>query len=139
MSLAPNTVKPPLHLTVSPYPNQYEATAQTEGGIKTFLRPIKPEDGPMLKAFFAILSPDTIFKRFFHPVSELTHEMIVRFTQIDYDREIAILALEPGGRNDTIMGVGRMGNSSTPGLAEFSLVVGDPWQGRAWASFFWQS
>ena len=130
VSLTPSGIKPPLHLAVSPYPNQYESAVQTEGGLKTFLRPIKPEDGPMLKDFFAILSPDTIFKRFFHPVSKLTHEMIVRFTQIDYDREIAILALEPDGLNQTMMGVGRMGNCTTPGMAEFSLVVGDPWQGR---------
>jgi acetyltransferase len=127
----PASVRAPLHLVIAPYPNQYETVLdlQEEGPIQ--IRPIRPEDAPLLKAFFASLSSKSIYFRFFSPLKELPYGMLARFTQIDYDREIAMVAIQENqAGDDEMLGVGRIISGIDPTQAEFAILVGDRWHGR---------
>jgi acetyltransferase len=123
-------VRAPLHLIISTYPDEYETTTVTGSGIELFIRPIKPEDARLLQELWSILSPQTIYYRFSRPVPELTPDLLVRFTQIDYDREIALVALNPIESGHRMLGVSRLMSAPGSDLAEFAIVVGDPWQGK---------
>jgi len=120
----------PLHLVISPYPAEDEARLVTEEGFRLFLRPVKPEDASLFKSFFKVLSPNTIYQRFFRYVKELTPEMLARFTQIDYDREIALVALRDEAESEEMVGVARIIGDPDGKKGEFSVVVGDPWHGQ---------
>jgi acetyltransferase len=120
----------PLHLVISPYPNQYEAHSTTNTGINIFIRPIRPEDAPLLVELFESLSPRSVYLRFFSPLKQLPHSMLARFTQIDYDRHIALVAISESQPEEKMLGVARVILGRDPREAEFSVVVGDPWQGE---------
>jgi acetyltransferase len=120
----------PYHLVISPYPEKYETPGITTDGLKIMIRPIKPEDAPQLIGLFDSLSPTSIYYRFFGPMKALPHSMLARFTQIDYDREIAMVALEEGGDGEKMLGVARVIGDPDGKEGEFAIVVGDPWQGR---------
>ena len=120
----------PLHLVISPYPNQHETKTVREGIGDVFIRPIRPDDAPLLVELFASLSSRSIYNRFFSPLKSLSHNMLARFTQIDYDREIALVALSETETGEKILGVARVINETDQKHAEFSVVVGDPWQGK---------
>lgn len=126
--LAESAVKSPHHLAISPYPDQQESREETEGGLELFLRPIKPEDAPLLLDLFHHLSRESVYNRFFSPLKELSHDMLVRFSQIDYDREIAMVALD--SEESRILGVARIILEPDGDQGEFAIAVGDPWQGR---------
>ena len=124
-------VPPPLHLVISPYPRQYEVRIQHKEVGELFIRPIRPEDAPLLVKLFESLSPRSIVLRFFSPLKMLPHRMLARFTQIDYDREIALVALSGPELNERMLGVARIiTNIYNQKHAEFSVIVGDPWQGK---------
>ena len=114
---------------IRPYPVELETEVQ-HGGEKLRIRPIRPDDEPLLQAFTRHLTPEDVRMRFFGPMRELTHEMAARLTQIDYDREMAFLLLD----GDTLVGVGRL--AADPGFeqAEFALVVASDRQGRGYGT-----
>jgi acetyltransferase len=124
-------VPSPFHLVISPYPSQYEVRIQHSGVGELFIRPIRPEDAPLLVKLFESLSARSIVLRFFSPLKMLPHRMLARFTQIDYDREIALVALYGPEQNEKMLGVARIiTNVYNRKHAEFSVIVGDPWQGK---------
>ena len=125
----PAATPAPLHLIVSPYPNEYECQARTRGGLEICIRPIRPEDACLLQEMWSALSPRTIYYRFSRPLTELTPELLVRFTQIDYDREIALVALQAAGAGERMLAVSRLNGAPGAEVAEFSVVVADAWQG----------
>jgi acetyltransferase len=112
---------------ISPYPDQYEMHTKTNTGVDIFIRPIRPEDAPLLVELFESLSPRSIYLRFFTPLKRLSHSMLARFTQIDYDRHIALVALAESEINEKMLGVARVIIGRNPREAEFSIVVSDPW------------
>lgn len=120
----------PTHLVISPYPAEQEKTAGLKDGSEVFVRPVRPEDAPMFRAFFDILSPTSIYYRFFTPIREPKPEMLARFTQIDYDREVALVALGKEDGDDAMMGVARVIGDADAKNGEFSVLVGDPWHGK---------
>jgi acetyltransferase len=120
----------PLHLVISPYPNQYETEVVTTGGLKVLVRPIKPEDAPLLVDLFHTLSFRSITYRFFSPLKSLSREMLARFTQIDYDRDVALVAVEESEAGEKMLGVARLISDPDCTRAEFAVLVGDPWQGQ---------
>ena len=128
--LKPSEVPAPLHLVISPYPAQYESQTVVKDGLAVFIRPIKPEDAPLLVGLFETLSPTSIYYRFFSPIKTIPHNMLARFTQIDYDREIALVALEDGKQDERMLGVARVIGDPGGKKAEFAVLVGEPWQGR---------
>ncbi len=119
------------HLAIHPYPRELEETVTLKTGQHVMLRPIRPEDADLERDFVAALSPQTLYRRFMMPVKELSDAMIERFTQIDYDRELALVALEnpaggtPGAPGSRLCGVARIIPTWEEGVAEFAIVVGD--------------
>jgi acetyltransferase len=94
------------------------------------LRPIRPEDSATEQRFFAGLSDRSRYQRFMQYVRELSPQMLSRFTQLDYDRELALVAIPPGNEGEEFAAVGRYAPNLDGRTAEFALVVGDAWQGR---------
>jgi len=127
--VAGKTVKPFSHMVICPYPREYEKTVLIRRGRSALLRPIRPEDEPLHEEMFKSFSDETKRFRFFGPIKE-SHEMLARYTQIDYDREIAIIAeLTEDGRKK-MAGVVRLIADPYNETAEYAIVIGDPWQGQ---------
>ena len=125
------------HMAIHPYPVELEGQLTLRDGTVLDMRPIRPEDAEMERRFIAGLSEQTKFFRFFYRLHELTPAMLGRFTQVDYDRELALLALAPepgapGGQQ--ILGIARYIGNLDQESAEFAVVVADAWQGRGVAS-----
>ncbi|MFH2218947.1 MAG: bifunctional acetate--CoA ligase family protein/GNAT family N-acetyltransferase [Pseudomonadota bacterium] len=127
--LKPCPVPAPLHLVISPYPNHLETHMVTSKGIKLFLRPIRPEDAPIFEELHNSLSSQSIYYRFFSSMRKLPRSMLARFTQIDYDREVAFVALSESDADEKMLGVARIILLPDKEQAEFSVVVGDRWHG----------
>lgn len=122
--------KPYSHLVISPYPSHYTYDFKLTDGQDVIIRPIRPEDEPMEKEMFSNFSKQTQYFRFFGYIKDVTHEMLVRFTQIDYEREMALMAqVEEKGKKKMI-GVVRIVNNVGDKNTEFAIVVADPWQGK---------
>jgi len=122
-------------LAIRPYPFQYVAQAKLKDGTAITVRPIRPEDEPLIVAFHGLLSPTTVYSRYFEFLQyeqRIAHERLARLSFIDYDREMALVAERRtrGEAGREIIGVGRLIKLSGTNAAEFALVVGDPWQGR---------
>jgi acetyltransferase len=117
-------------LAIRPYPSELEETVDWQGGT-IVLRPIRPEDGPAHVALFNALTPDDVRYRMFVRVRELRPEQLARFTQIDYDREMAFIATRPGpdGHPETL-GVGRIVADPDNVSAEFAVTVRSDLKGK---------
>jgi acetyltransferase len=111
-------------LAIRPYPKELEETVPLGDGRTLLLRPILPEDEPSLQNTFAKLTPEEVRLRFFVPMRTLDHVTAARFTQIDYDREMALILTEPGiaGRTD-IYGVVRIIADPDNERAEYAIIV----------------
>jgi acetyltransferase len=114
------------HLCILPYPVDLNETYVLKDKENVLLRPIKAEDEPLVKELFGTFSDRTIHFRFFHAIKDITHEMLVRYCHIDYDREISIVAEYQG----KIMGMSRLMFDPGESKAEFSVVVTDGWQNK---------
>jgi acetyltransferase len=128
--IMPASIPSPMHLIISSYPWQYETKDFTTDGQSFFIRPIRPSDADLLIEHFYSLSPRSIYMRFFSPLKKLSKSMLIRFTQIDYDREIALVALMGKEGNKKIVGVCRIIAYPSGSHAEFAMAISDVWQGR---------
>lgn len=120
----------PQHMAIAPYPSKYVTSWKMDDGTEVLLRPIKPEDEKMMTDLFKTFSERTIISRFFENLKTMPHAQMVRYTQIDYDREMAIVAEADTEGGKKLLGVGRLNYYPNLESLEFSVVVGDPWQGR---------
>jgi acetyltransferase len=100
----------------------------TANGTNVTIRPIRPEDAKMEKDFVARLSEKTKYFRYHQALQELTPEMLVRFTQIDYDREMAFVAVTDDSTMPDELGVGRYSVNPDGHSVEFAIVVADDCQ-----------
>jgi acetyltransferase len=116
------------HLVISPYPSQYQRHFALPDGTAILLRPIRPEDEPMEARLFERLSKESIYFRFFGYIPQVDHDFLTRFTHIDYDREMAIVAETVLDSQRAIIGVVRIVGDNWNGDAEFAIVVADAWQ-----------
>ena len=123
-------IRPYSHLVIAPYPEEFTKKVSLRNGMEVTLRSIKPEDEPLEAALFRTLSNQTIYFRFFGYVPKLTQEMLSRFTQIDYDREIAIVAEVSESGQPHFIGVVRLVADLYNQEAEYSIVIADAWQGQ---------
>lgn len=128
--ISPSAVQSPHHLVISSYPAEHEVYVSVEGVENLLIRPIKPEDASLMEAMFESLSPRSIYMRFFTPLKRMDYQMLARFTQIDYDRHIALTAISEESGEDKMLGVARVIMERNLKQAEFSVIIGDPWQGR---------
>jgi acetyltransferase len=130
VTLISTPCRAPEHLCISPYPAQYESRIHLPEVGNMSIRPIRPEDAPLLEGLFDTLSPQSVYYRFFSPMKQLSPAMLARFTQIDYDREIALVAILESDATERMLGAARVILQHNLEDAEFAVVVGDPWQGR---------
>jgi acetyltransferase len=116
------------HVAIHPYPAHLVTHWQLPNGADVTIRPIRPEDADMTQEFVRGLSAETKYFRFMDAVQELSHTMLVRLTQIDYEREMALLAVAEEEGRDVEMGVARYAANPDGVSCEFALVVDDKLQ-----------
>ncbi len=116
------------HMAIHPYPPHLETKWQLSDGTDITIRPIRPEDAELEKDFVHGLSDDTKYFRFMETLQELTPTMLVRFTQIDYDREMAMMAVTVIADKEVELGIARYITNPDAESCEFALVVSDAWQ-----------
>jgi acetyltransferase len=116
------------HLAIHPYPSHLVVKSQLNDGTDILIRPIRPEDAEMEARFVRELSKEAKYFRFMNSLRELSQEMLVRFTQIDYHDEMALIAVTADSEEQ--IGVARYTTNVDKESCEFALVVSDQWQGR---------
>ncbi len=122
------------HLAILPYPAGQEREWLLKGGGTCTIRPIHPDDAQMLQSLVRGLSPESRYFRFASSLPELPLQMLARFTLIDYDREMALVAVVKGDEQERIVGVSRIITNPDGTSCEFSLVVADDHAGRGLGS-----
>lgn len=127
------------HLAIHPYPWQWIRRITLKDGREIQLRPIRPEDGQAIGDLVRGMSAESRFFRFMHAINELSPMMVAQFTKLDYDRQMAFVAVastegDSGEASESIVGVSRhaIDNARTEG--EFALSVADDWKGLGLAS-----
>jgi len=120
-------------LAIRPYPVQYVEPWTTKDGTVVTIRPIRPEDEPLMVKFHETLSEQSVYFRYFHHIGlsrRVAHERLTRMCFIDYAREMALVVdrRDPKTGTREILGVGRLINTQVNNEAEFAILVGDPWQ-----------
>jgi acetyltransferase len=118
------------HMAIHPYPHHLVVREQLHTGTSVTIRSIRPEDAEMEKAFIATLSPQSKYLRFMPGMKALSPDLLARFTQIDYDLEMALVAImnQDGTEIEARVGVVRYITSSDQTSCEFAIVVADAWQ-----------
>lgn len=118
------------HLCILPYPTQWMRKVVLSDGLEVLLRPIRPEDEPLEAAMVKETSKESLYFRFFGYMPGIDHLMLARFTHIDYDREMAIVAqIEVEGK-PKLIGVVRIVGDGWRETAEYAILVADAWHGR---------
>lgn len=119
------------HMSVMPYPSDRVHSAKLNDGTIVTIRPMRPEDAEMQQTFVRGLSEESRYNRYMSSIKQLSQQLLVRFTQLDYDRELAFVMMrEVEGREVEQLAVSRYFTESDNETCEFALVVGDAWQGR---------
>jgi acetyltransferase len=118
------------HLAIHPYPVHLVKPVQLNDGTDIVIRPIRPEDAEIEAEFVRDLSNESKYFRFMNSVQELSQEMLVRFTQIDYHNEMALIAVATSDSGEEQIGVARYTTNLDKKSCEFALVVSDRWRGR---------
>lgn len=118
------------HLAIHPYPSAWIKTFTLKNGQDVTLRPIRPEDGESISSLVREMSAESRYFRFMHAINELSPQMVAQFTKLDYDRQMAFVAVAP---DDSVIGVSRyiIGNDRLD--AEFAISISDQWQGNGLA------
>jgi acetyltransferase len=121
-------------LAIRPYPAQYMSLWTSSQGEALTIRPIRPEDEPLMVKFHGTLSDRSVYLRYLHPMqfsTRVAHERLARICFIDYDREMALVAERGSGDERAILGVGRLSKLSGGNQeAEFAILVSDSFQGH---------
>jgi acetyltransferase len=120
MQLAPFSGDPQARLAIRPYPHELEETITLKDSSQCLFRPILPEDEPALKHFIDHVTKEDLYYRYFSEINEFTHDDLANMTQIDYDREMAFVAVRNG---EEIIGVTRALSDPDNTDAEFAVLV----------------
>jgi acetyltransferase len=120
-------------LAIRPYPSQYVAPFTMKDGTTAIIRPIRPEDEPLMVKLHSMLSERSVMMRYTHQIAlseRVAHERLVRICFNDYDRELALVAehADPYSGEPEIMAVGRMTRIPGTDDAQFAILVADPFQ-----------
>lgn len=124
----PAQLPPYGHMAIHPYPSHLIERVQLPDGRDLIIRPIRPEDAEMEQTFVRGLSEQTKYFRFMQAIKELSPEMLVRFTQIDYDREMALIGVMHEDGKEVEVGVARYIGRPGGESCEFAIVVSDQYQ-----------
>jgi acetyltransferase len=109
------------HMSIRPYPKNLEHTSQLRDGRTIFTRPVRPEDEALFLDFFTRISPQDLRLRFFAHIKEFSHAFIARLTQIDYAREMCLIAVEP--QTGEMLGAVRLHSDARYETGEYAILV----------------
>lgn len=123
LQIKPFTGDPDGRLAVRPYPHQFEEWVEMKNGERCLFRPILPEDEPLLQRFIAQVTKEDLYYRYFSEINEFTHDDLANMTQIDYDREMAFVAVRNQNNEAEILGVTRAISDPDNIDAEFAVLV----------------
>jgi len=124
MQLTPTARVPAQRLAIRPYPKTLEEPITLPNRRELLLRPVLPEDEPSLQALVSRTSPEDLRLRFFQPIRELSHHVAATLTQIDYNRDMALVAADPGLPGQTgIYGIVNLSADPDNERAEYSIIV----------------
>ncbi len=110
-----------------PYPRDVEGWRTTKSGLKIFLRAIRPGDRPLYKVFLESMSDQSVYLKFFRSI-RATDDFVQKMVEVDYARQMGILALSGEGTEDKILGMSRYTLSQDDGKAEVYFGVRDDFQ-----------
>lgn len=117
---------------IRPYPRQYERQWTSKNGDDIYIRPIRPEDEPLLVKFHENVSERSVYLRYFSMMKygqRIAHDRLSRLSFIDYDREMAFVAIRRDENGEPeILGIGRLNKAFGRGEAEFGLLISDLYQ-----------
>ena len=122
-------------LAIRPYPARYVAPWTMQDGTQVTIRPIRPEDEPLMVKFHETLSERSVYFRYFHAMQltqRIAHDRLTRICFIDYEREIALVVLRNNAQSteSEILGVGRLTKAHGSREGEFAILVSDNWHHR---------
>jgi acetyltransferase len=128
-------------LAIRPYPEEYVSTWELRNGVPITIRPIRPEDEPLMIKFHGSLSEDSVYSRYFGFLKleqRITHERLARICFNDYDREMAIVGIRRSRESqaEEVIGIGRLIKVHGANEAEFAIVVSDECQGQGLGTHF---
>jgi len=121
------------HLVITPYPVRYVSNWRSADGTDVLLRPIKPEDEPLEHDMLTEISEETLRGRYYQTIKNISHMMHVRSCNIDYEREMAIVAEIRENNKRKIIGIGSFALEGDLEKCEFAVIVHDKYQGRGLA------
>jgi acetyltransferase len=123
----------PANFAVRPYPSQWQRHIEVKDGWRIFVRPIRPEDEPLIHEFLRHVTSHDLRLRFFAPMKEFTHEFIARLTQLDYARAMAFVAFDEA--TNEMVGVVRIHSDSIYESGEYAILLRSDLKGRGlgWA------
>jgi len=113
---------------IRPYPKEWERHIAPKDGTRVFVRPLRPDDEPLYGPFFEHVTDQDLRLRFFAPVKDFGHAFVARFTQIDYARAMAFVAIEEASGN--MLGVVRLHANANYDTAEYAVLVRSDLKGR---------
>jgi acetyltransferase len=116
------------HMAIYPYPGHLVTKWQLPNGTDMVIRPIRPEDAEIEQTFIRKLSQQAKYFRFMQSITELSPQLLARFTQIDYNREMALIAVVNEDGQETEIGVARYITNPDGKSCEFAIVIADNWQ-----------
>jgi acetyltransferase len=123
LDIAPFSGNSESRLAVRPYPQQFEEWVVLKNGERCLFRPILPEDEPLLQQFISQVTKEDLYYRYFSEINEFTHDDLANMTQIDYDREMAFVAVHTTASGTEILGVTRAISDPDNIDAEFAVLV----------------
>jgi acetyltransferase len=118
------------HMAIYPYPTHLVNNWQLTDGTDIVIRPIRPEDAELEQEFVRNLSEESRYFRFMNSIEELSQSMLVGFTQIDYSRELALIAITKARNKEIELGVARYAINPDGESCEFAIVIADTMQGK---------
>lgn len=118
----------PANFAVRPYPSQWQRHLQVKDGWRVFVRPVRPEDEPLIHEFLKHVTTQDLRLRFFAPLKEFSHEFIARLTQLDYARAMAFVAFDE--RSCELVGVVRIHSDSIYESGEYAILLRSDLKGR---------
>jgi len=141
--LHPREMVDPPEPAIRPYPTQYSRPWKFENGQEVLIRPIRPEDEPLIVTFHGKLSERSVYLRYFHLVNlaeRVSHQRLVRICFNDYNREIALVVERsgPATREAEILAVGRLAKAHAANEAELAVLIADDYQGHGLGTELWR-
>lgn len=123
----------PANFAVRPYPSQWQRNIEVRDGWHVFVRPIRPEDEPLIHEFLRHVTPEDLRLRFFAPMKQFSHEFVARLTQLDYARAMAFVAFDESSKE--MVGAVRIHSDSIYENGEYAILLRSDLKGRGlgWA------